>query len=131
MRGLVNAHQRTDKGFGPALGPAAAARVADLDAEIKVGSLSPSRTIDPHKSFSVADWTFEYPVFDRLVQIDDNLQVQPMLAASWKFSSDGKQLLAHELTHALQDQNYGLEKWTRKGTSEKTATAAARGSVTT
>ena len=36
-------------------------------------------------------------------------------------------VLAHELTHALQDQNYGLEKWVGKGTSEKTPTEEARG----
>jgi hypothetical protein len=36
-------------------------------------------------------------------------------------------VMAHELTHALQDQNFGLEKWTEKGTSEKTPTEEARG----
>ncbi len=36
-------------------------------------------------------------------------------------------VMAHELTHALQDQNYGLEKWIDRGTSEKTPTEAARG----
>jgi hypothetical protein len=36
-------------------------------------------------------------------------------------------VMAHELTHALQDQNFGLEKWIRHGTSEKTATDEARG----
>ncbi len=29
-------------------------------------------------------------------------------------------VLAHELTHALQDQNFGLEKWMKAGTSDKT-----------
>ncbi|HEX9120503.1 MAG TPA: hypothetical protein VF840_08185 [Terriglobales bacterium] len=36
-------------------------------------------------------------------------------------------VMAHELTHALQDQNFGLEKWVGKGTSEKTPTEEARG----
>jgi hypothetical protein len=36
-------------------------------------------------------------------------------------------VMAHELTHALQDQNFGLEKWVGKGTSAKTATEEARG----
>ncbi len=35
-------------------------------------------------------------------------------------------VMAHELTHALQDQNFGLEKWIGKGTSEKTSTEEAR-----
>ena len=36
-------------------------------------------------------------------------------------------VMAHELTHALQDQNFGLEKWIGKGTSEKTPTEEVRG----
>ncbi len=36
-------------------------------------------------------------------------------------------VMAHELTHALQDQDFGLEKWIGKGTSEKTPTEEARG----
>ncbi len=36
-------------------------------------------------------------------------------------------VMAHELTHALQDQNYGLEKWMGKGVSEKTPAEEARG----
>jgi hypothetical protein len=36
-------------------------------------------------------------------------------------------VMAHELTHALQDQNFGLEKWIGKGTSEKTPAEEARG----
>jgi hypothetical protein len=35
-------------------------------------------------------------------------------------------VMAHELTHALQDQNFGLDKWMEKGTSEKTPTEEAR-----
>jgi len=36
-------------------------------------------------------------------------------------------VMAHELTHALQDQNYGMEKWVGKGTSGKSPTEEARG----
>jgi hypothetical protein len=35
-------------------------------------------------------------------------------------------VLAHELTHALQDQNFGLEKWIGKGTSGKTPAQEVR-----
>ncbi|MGI9101594.1 MAG: hypothetical protein ACR2IF_04030 [Terriglobales bacterium] len=36
-------------------------------------------------------------------------------------------VMAHELTHALQDQNVGLEKWVKRGTSEKTPADEVRG----
>lgn len=35
-------------------------------------------------------------------------------------------VMAHELTHALQDQNYGMEQWVGKGTSDKSPTEEAR-----
>ena len=45
----------------------------------------------------------------------------------WLAPASQLPVMAHELTHALQDQNFGLEKWTGKGTSEKTPTEEARG----
>ena len=45
----------------------------------------------------------------------------------WLLPASQLPVLAHELTHALQDQNYGLEKWMGKGTSEKTPTEEAYG----
>ncbi|MGZ4838262.1 MAG: hypothetical protein ACXVZR_06900 [Terriglobales bacterium] len=35
-------------------------------------------------------------------------------------------VMAHELTHALQDQNFGMEKWVEKGSSGKTPAEEAR-----
>ena len=45
----------------------------------------------------------------------------------WLQPSSQLPVMAHELTHALQDQNFGLEKWIGKGTSEKTPSQEVRG----
>ncbi len=44
----------------------------------------------------------------------------------WLQSESQLPVMAHELTHALQDQNYGMEKWVGKGTSDKSPTEEAR-----
>ncbi len=36
----------------------------------------------------------------------------------WLPPDDQQPVLAHELTHALQDQNFGLEKWVREGNGD-------------
>ena len=37
-------------------------------------------------------YTFMAPIYDRLTQINDNLEVEPMLAESWEFAKDGSTL---------------------------------------
>ena len=37
-------------------------------------------------------YTFMAPLYDRLTQINDNLEVEPMLAESWEFANDGSTL---------------------------------------
>jgi peptide/nickel transport system substrate-binding protein len=37
-------------------------------------------------------YTFMSPIYDRLTQINDNLEVEPMLAESWEFAKDGSTL---------------------------------------
>ena len=37
-------------------------------------------------------YTFMSPIYDRLTQINDNLEVEPMLAESWEFAIDGSTL---------------------------------------
>jgi hypothetical protein len=38
----------------------------------------------------------------------------------WVAAEEQKPVMAHELTHALQDQNYGMEKWMEAGDKPKT-----------
>lgn len=77
----------------PAVATPAAVTDADTNASLNYGVLAPGpRSLDPHKTTSVADFDYLYPLYDRLTIIDDDLQVRPMLAASWQFSTDGKTL---------------------------------------
>jgi peptide/nickel transport system substrate-binding protein len=76
----------------PAATPTAPAD-ADTNGTLRVMFTAPPDTMDPDKSFNLVLATaYQFPVFDRLTQIDKNLVVQPMLATSWKFSADGKSL---------------------------------------
>lgn len=47
---------------------------------------------DPHKTTNPFGRSWMYPFYDRLTQIDDNGEVQPMLATAWEFSDDGSTL---------------------------------------
>ena len=50
---------------------------------------------DPHKATNPFGRSWMYPFYDRLTRIDDNGDVQPMLAASWEFADDGSALTFH------------------------------------
>ncbi len=43
---------------------------------------------------------------------------QTVFLLNWVDAEQQRPVLAHELTHALQDQNFDLEKWLRAGVSE-------------
>ncbi|HET8999712.1 MAG TPA: ABC transporter substrate-binding protein, partial [bacterium] len=47
-------------------------------------------TMDPHLSGSAVDRQVYQNLYDKLVDIDENLAIVPMLAASWTISPDGK-----------------------------------------
>jgi peptide/nickel transport system substrate-binding protein len=47
---------------------------------------------DPHKATNPFGRSWMYPFYDRLTKIDDNGDVQPMLATAWEFSEDGSTL---------------------------------------
>lgn len=47
-------------------------------------------TMDPHLSGSAVDRQVYQSLYDKLVDIDENLAIVPMLATSWKVSPDGK-----------------------------------------
>ncbi len=53
---------------------------------------------DPHATTNPFGRSWMYPFYDRLTQIDDNGEVQPMLATGWEFSEDGS-----SLTFTLRD----------------------------
>jgi peptide/nickel transport system substrate-binding protein len=47
-------------------------------------------TMDPHLSGSAVDRQVYQNLYDKLVDIDENLAIVPMLATSWKISPDGR-----------------------------------------
>ena len=53
---------------------------------------------DPHVTTNPFGRSWMYPFYDRLTRIDDNGEVQPMLATAWEFSDDGS-----SLTFTLRD----------------------------
>ncbi|MEN2740626.1 ABC transporter substrate-binding protein [Microbacterium sp. X-17] len=64
----------------------------DPNGSLHIGFVAPPRTLDPALSTGIASLEYLTPVYDRLIQIDNNLQLQPMLATDWSFSSDGSTL---------------------------------------
>ncbi len=65
---------------------------ADTEASGVITYSGAPGTLDPHRVAGPGEWAFLFPVYDRLVQIDDKYQVQPMLATSWTFAPDGSSL---------------------------------------
>ena len=47
---------------------------------------------DPHKATNPFGRSWMYPFYARLTQIDNDGEVQPMLATAWEFSDDGSSL---------------------------------------
>src|SRR5262249_26962869 len=64
----------------------------DLNATPRVSTTLPPTSLHPRTSTGALN---PYPtiVFERLLQVDSELQLRPMLAESWKFSTDGTQLI--------------------------------------
>lgn len=48
---------------------------------------------DPHAATNPFGRSWMYPFYDRLTQIDENGEVQPMLATAWEFAEDGSSLI--------------------------------------
>ena len=46
--------------------------------------------LDPHQSTAAVDRQVFQSLFDKLVDIDENLNIVPMLAASWTITNNGK-----------------------------------------
>src|ERR1700730_3300645 len=69
---------------------AASAQGAKTGGLLKVALDLDPPTMDPHLSGSAVDRQVFQNLYDKLVDIDENLAVVPMLAASWTISPDGK-----------------------------------------
>ena len=57
---------------------------------LRVGLDADPPNLDPHRSTAAVDRQVYQNLFDKLLDTDDNLQIVPMLVASWSISKDGK-----------------------------------------
>ena len=57
---------------------------------LRVGLAGDPLNMDPHQSAAFADRQIFQNVFDKLVDINQDLQIVPMLATSWTISPDGR-----------------------------------------
>ncbi len=57
---------------------------------LRVGLVGDPINMDPHQSVAFADRQIFQNLFDKLVDINQGLQIVPMLATSWTISPDGK-----------------------------------------
>jgi peptide/nickel transport system substrate-binding protein len=57
---------------------------------LRVGLVGDPINLDPHQSVAFVDRQIFQNVFDKLVDINQDLQIVPMLATSWTISPDGR-----------------------------------------
>lgn len=57
---------------------------------LRVGLVGDPINLDPHQSVAFADRQIFQNLFDKLVDINQELQIVPMLATSWTISPDGR-----------------------------------------
>jgi peptide/nickel transport system substrate-binding protein len=63
----------------------------DPEATLRIGQPSRPVALDPHKGASpTIDYTYMGPVYDRLVELNGDTSIGPMLAESWQEAADGK-----------------------------------------
>jgi peptide/nickel transport system substrate-binding protein len=74
-----------------AMAPATAAEI-DRDATVTMAWAGPMSSLDPHVVPGLADQIYTFLMYDRLVNLDSAVQLQPMLAKSWKVAEDGRSL---------------------------------------
>src|SRR3990170_3607680 len=58
---------------------------------LRVGLNADPPNMDPHQSTAAVDRQVYQNLFDKLVDINQDLQIVPMLATSWTISGDGRQ----------------------------------------
>lgn len=64
----------------------------DTSATLRVATAAPSRNLDPYLQTSVGGYGYLSPIFDRLTVVDADGNLEPGLAESWEFASDGSYL---------------------------------------
>src|SRR5262249_14672250 len=69
-----------------AMAPAAAAAAGK---EMVIGFLGDATSLNPVVATDGQSYIAEWPMFDSLVELDQNLGVRPLLAESWDVSRDG------------------------------------------
>jgi peptide/nickel transport system substrate-binding protein len=62
---------------------------------LQVGLADDPPELDPHLTSSNASRTVLHNIFATLVEVDDELQIQPELAESWEISEDGTEYTFH------------------------------------
>jgi len=73
----------------------APAQAAEIDPEgtVTMAWAGPMASLDPHVVPGLADQIYTFLMYDRLMNLDPNVNLQPMLAKSWKFTDDGRALV--------------------------------------
>ncbi len=62
------------------------------NASLSLQTVVPVQQLDPHLETGSAARAYFFPIYDRLVYLDKNVAVKPMLATKWVFSPDGRTL---------------------------------------
>lgn len=72
------------------VGGLASAQTARRGGALRVGLDSDAPNMDPHQSTAAVDRQVFQNLFDKLVDVNQDLQIVPMLALSWTISGDGR-----------------------------------------
>jgi peptide/nickel transport system substrate-binding protein len=93
VTGLVTACSGSGDNSGDDSGDDAT-QTASIDraATLRIGYAGPTATLDPAKQTLSSSQPSTFLLYDRLLQLDNDLAPQPMLAESWEFADDGSYL---------------------------------------
>jgi peptide/nickel transport system substrate-binding protein len=72
--------------------PTGSAAEIDPEASLRIGHVGPVPSLDPTQQTLGTEQAATFLLYDRLTQLDNNYEVQPMLATSWEFAPDGSYL---------------------------------------
>ena len=64
----------------------------DPNGTLKLGYVVGTAHLDPHVGSPPALAMSMMPIYDRLTSVNDDFEVEPMLATSWEFAEDGKSM---------------------------------------